>query len=394
MAIDPVALTARLVEARSYSGEEDAAADVIEAALRDSGLEPRRVERNVWAARGSGERGLLFNSHLDTVPAGPGWTRDPWRAEVVDGKLYGLGSNDAKSCVAAMLAAFVAAPDPGARGRLVFCASAEEEGPGPGAAPGAGCRGLEITLPHLGKLAGAVIGEPTNLAICAGQRGRTVLRLVCEGKSGHASRPHEGVNAIELAARALASLSPLLSDDALGADGLLGRATLCPTLIEGGTKSNVIPARCAITIDCRTTPGFDNATAARRLAEVASVLAPFDPTSRSARGRGSVESGGRDTGSNLEGQVRVEVLNARFQPVVTPRDSAIFRAARSALPGAEVRALGGVSDLFHVAQLGIPGVIVGPGQGAQSHQADEFVRADAVRAAAAAYQRIAEEFFR
>jgi acetylornithine deacetylase len=351
--LDAVDLTARLVAAKSYSGEEDAAALVIEDALRAAGFTPRRVERNVWAERGTGARALLLNSHIDTVPAGPGWTRDPFKPAVEGGKLYGLGANDAKSCVAAMLAAFVAAPDPGARGRIVFAATAEEEGPAPGGTPGQ-CRGLEVLLPHLGKLAAGVIGEPTGLAICRGQRGRMVLRLVAEGRSGHAARPQEGINAIDLAANDIRALRVLTTGLP---DPFLGVPTIVPTLIEGGTKSNVIPARCAVTLDVRTTPGFDNDKALKEI-------------------RGLVVS-------------KVEVVQGRFTPHMTPDEADIVRAARAALPAAEVRPFGGVSDLFHLGA--VPGVIVGPGQGAQSHQADEFVSVDAIREAARAYGRIIEE---
>ncbi len=364
--LDPVALTARLVERKSLSGEEDAAADVIAEALAAAGFTPRRVERNVIAERGRpGAPALLFNSHLDTVPAGPGWTRDPWSATIEDGKLYGLGANDAKSCVAAMLAAFVAAPDPAARGgRLVFAATAEEEGPAPGAAPGAS-RGLEVVLRHLGPLAGGVIGEPTGLAICPGQRGRMVLRLVAEGRAGHASRPHEGVNAIEIAAADVVRVKEFADSMAdRSRDALLGAATIQATLVEGGTKSNVIPARCAVTLDVRTTPRFDNGSAPR---EIQAIV-----------------------------RSRLEVVQGRFRPLVAPEGAAVLRAARKALPDAPIRAFGGVSDLFHLAGAPsgpAPGIILGPGQSAQSHQADEFVSVEAVRAAAAAYARIAAEFF-
>lgn len=360
---DPVLLTARLCAARSYSGEEDAAAAVVEEALRAAGIAPRRFERNVWAERGTGSRTLLFNSHLDTVPAGPGWTRDPWTPEEKDGRLYGLGANDAKSCVAAMLAAFLALPDPGDRGRIVFTATAEEEAPAKGAPPGSS-RGLEHLLPHLGAIHGAIVGEPTGGAICPGQRGRAVLRLVAEGRAGHASRPHEGVNAIEIAAADVLAVAGLAREIAeADRDALLGAPTIQATLVEGGTQSNVIPARAVLTLDVRTTPRFDNARA---------------PAEIQARCRS-----------------RVEVVQARFRPLVTGDDALVLRAARAALPEATVRAFGGVSDLYHCAYApsgAIPGLLFGPGESAQSHQADEFVRVDAVRRAAASYRRIAEAF--
>src|SRR5688572_14402844 len=163
---DPIDLLARLIEAKSYSGQEGPAADAVERFLRDAGCTPRRIGHNVIAEKGRGPRGLLFNSHLDTVPATERWTRDPWKAVVEGDRMYGLGSTDAKSCVAAMASAFVAAADPGDSGRLIFTATVEEESGG-GGKP----NGMETMLPMLGPLAGAIVGEPTKLNICNGQRG-------------------------------------------------------------------------------------------------------------------------------------------------------------------------------------------------------------------------------
>jgi acetylornithine deacetylase len=348
--LDAAALAAALVETPSLSGAEGAACEVVARAIAAAGLEPRRWENNVWCERGSGARALLFNSHLDTVPAGPGWTRDPHRAAIEGDRLYGLGSTDAKSCVAAMLAAFVAAPDPGPRGRLVFAATAEEETGGT-----SGGDGLERLLPSLGALAAGVIGEPTGLAICDSQRGLVRAVLRAEGRAGHASRPREGVNAIEIAAEDVLALRALAAEiDGTG-------ATIQATMIAGGTKANVIPARCETTLDVRTTPAFDNERAVDAIG--AAVKA------------------------------RLEVRSARFRPVALAPDAAIRRAARRALPEADVRPFGGVSDLFFLAKAGVPGVIVGPGDGAQSHQADEWVSVDAVRRGVDAYAAIVREFF-
>ncbi len=354
-AIDAIELLRDLVAAPSPSGEEGPACDVVERALRAAGFSPRRFENNVWCARGAGEAALLFASHLDTVTPAPGWTRDPFRPEIEGGRLYGLGATDAKSCVAAMLAAFAAAPDPGGRGRLVFAATAEEE---MHAARG---NGLERALAvEIGPVAAAVIGEPTALAICHAQRGLVRAALVAEGQAGHASRPWQGRNAIQIAARDIVALAALAAEVAeTCADPLLGPPTIVPTLIAGGTRPNVIPARCEVTLDIRTTPRLDNEEAVRRIA--AAVAS------------------------------RLEVRAARYRPIATPPDAPIVRAARRALPDAELRAFGGVSDLIYVHPA--PGVIVGPGDGRQSHQADEFVALDAVRAAAEAYARIAADWF-
>jgi acetylornithine deacetylase len=358
--VDPIPILAALVETPSLSGAEGAACAVVERAVDLAGCRARRFENNVWCEKGSGERGLLFNSHLDTVPAGPGWTRDPHRAEIAGDRLYGLGATDAKSCVAAMLAAFVEAEDPGPRGRLVFAATAEEETGGASSGDG-----LERLLPHLGPLAAGVVGEPTAFAICNGQRGLARVVLTAEGRAGHASRPWEGVNAIEIAAEDVLALRALAAEifDG-GADPATGRPTIQATLVQGGTKANVIPARCEVTLDVRTTAAFDNDRAIERI-------------------RAAVKS-------------RVDVRSSRFRPFATPPEAAIVRAARGVLPEAAVKPFGGVSDLFFLARAPggpLPGIILGPGDGAQSHQADEWVSVDAVRRAAGVYGAIARAFF-
>lgn len=363
-ALDPVDLLGRLVAARSLSGAEGPAADVLADALRRAGAAVRRVGDNVIAEKGRGPRALLLNSHLDTVPPSDRWTRDPFTPAIDGDRLYGLGATDAKSCLAAMAAAFVATPDPGARGRLVFTATTEEETGGMGHP-----NGMETTLPLLGPLAGAVVGEPTGLDICNVQRGMVRLVLHAAGRAGHASRPWEGTNAIERAAEDIAALRTLAAELA-GGDPTTppppGRVipTIQPTLMTAGTAKNVIPDAAEVVLDVRTTPDCDNAT----------LIARITAAVRS----------------------RVEVISQRFLPIATPPTAAVIRAARAALPQAAVRPAGGVSDLFFLATAPggpVPGCLVGPGDGRQSHQPDEFVSLTMVRRAAVAYAALAERFW-
>lgn len=358
--MDVVELLRRLVEAKSYSGEEELAANVLQQAMQSAGCNVERLGNNVVCTKGRGERGLLFNSHLDTVPASSAWTRDPWQAEVVGDRMYGLGTTDAKSCVAAMAAAFVAAADPDSRGRLVFAATVNEEGGDPTQPSG-----LEQVLPELGELAGGIVGEPTILRICNAQRGLVRLRLHLRGKAAHASRPWEGTNAIDLAADAVIALRQLAEDMAeVGIDTALGQPTLQVTMIAGGTASNVIPDRCTLTVDVRTTRLFDNDLVLDRI-------------------RSSVDA-------------EVDVQTRRYVPVVTEADERIVRTARQALPEAEMVPFGGASDLVFLAISGaipVPAILLGPGNGRQSHNADEFVDLSMVHKAVAAYGSIASGFW-
>jgi acetylornithine deacetylase len=357
--IDAIDLLSRLIEARSPSGAEGPAADVLEHSLRSAGYLPSRMGDNVVCIKGDGDYSLLLNSHLDTVPATKKWTRDPWKADVEDGLMYGLGSTDAKSCIAGMAAAFdrVELPE---NCRLVLTATTEEETGGKN-----GVNGIQVVLPELGRLHGGLVGEPTNMTICNGQRGLVRIFLYAEGKAGHASRPWEGVNAITRAAHDIVALEQLLEETMReGHDPLIGKTTVIPTLIEGGTARNVIPNACEICLDIRTTRVYDNERIIARVRELVSS--------------------------------RVEVRSKRFIPVAAADESAIVIAARGALPDAVVAAFGGVSDLFFLSKAAggpVPGILFGPGNGQQSHKADEFVSVERVEQGCEAYQRIIEQFF-
>ncbi len=336
-----------LVRIPSVSGEEVACRDLLLAWLRARGVPAEASGRNVLArlegGLGPGE-GLLLCSHTDVVPVGPGWTRDPWDGAFEDGRVFGRGANDAKASVAAMAFA-VAELDPARlAGRLVLALVCDEE---------TGGEGLEALAPSLPAFSAAVIGEPTGLDVCPGQRGLLRARLVARGRACHASRPWEGENAIEKAARDVVRLTEI---DLGEADPLLGPATLVSTVIHGGTRANVVPGECVVDLDGRTTPGCGND---EMLARIRSVAASD-----------------------------VEVKSRRFEPVRTRDDARILEVARGASPTGRVRGFGGVSDLYHVRH--VPGVVMGPGTSDQSHAPDESVAVEQVRLAARAYREIVE----
>ncbi|MFV1958446.1 MAG: M20 family metallopeptidase [Planctomycetota bacterium] len=347
-----VDLLRAIVRIPSVSGEEVACRDHLVAWLDARGVDVRAVGRNAVAViegpeAGDASRGLLLCSHIDVVPVGPGWTRAPWDGALEDGRVWGRGANDAKASVAAMAwtAAHVESASLGA-GRLVLALVCDEE---------TGGEGLEVLGEELGPFTASVVGEPTGLDVCRGQRGLLRTALVAEGKSAHASRPWEGENAIRKVARDLVALEGL---DLGAEDPLLGPTTLEPTVISGGTRPNVLPWRCTVEFDARTTPACDNARLLERLQAVV--------------------------------KARVVVRSNRFQPVVTPEDAAIVRVALAASPTGRIGALGGVSDLFHVRH--VPGVILGPGTSEASHAPDEWVAVSQVEAAVTTYARIVGDY--
>jgi len=344
---ESVRLLASLVRIPSVSGEEAAVRDAVLAWLAAHGVPAKAVGRNVLvtlegAAGADPSKGLLLCSHYDTVPVGPGWTRDPFDGAVEDGKVFGRGSNDAKASIAAMMCVLAGVDRRRLAGRLVAALVCDEE---------TGGEGLESLAPSLPALSAAVVGEPTGLDACPGQRGLLRAYVHETGRACHASRPWEGVNALEAAARDVLAIGRLSMPEE---HPLLGRATLVPTMIAGGTKPNVLPGAATITLDGRSTPAYDN----DRLVAMLEAA--------------------------CEG--RIEVKSKRFQPIATPEDAEVVRVAREASPSGRVRGFGGVSDLFHV--RGVPGVVMGPGTSAASHAPDEWVATAQVEAAVVAYGRI------
>jgi acetylornithine deacetylase len=338
----------RLVQAPSVSGAEEPAVAEWASFAESMGLRPVIRDRNVWVDwRQNDGPAILLNSHTDTVKAGPSWTRDPWDGALEDGQVHGLGANDAKGCVVAQLGALLLLRAAGFEGNVVVCASCQEE---------TGGEGMEVIARDiLPRYDAALIGEPNNFAVAAGQRGLVKGLLEIPGRRAHASRPWQGENAIHRAARVIQRIEA----PHLNVPGDLTRATAQVTLIEGGTQSNVLPDRCVLTVDCRTTPEFDNEAMIAHLSEAAA----------SEGGTFSVRS-------------------ARFRPVQTATDEPLVQAALAETGTGAPTVFPSVCDLFWVSH--VPALVMGPGRPERSHQADEFVRVDEVIEGAARYARLVQ----
>lgn len=329
-----IALLQRLVRTESISGNEHAAVAVWAEAAEQFGFTPHVSGRNVYLERRVDDGpALLLNSHLDTVRASDSWTRDPWDGAIEEGRLHGLGANDAKASVAAQLGAAVALTEAGVSCNLVVCASCDEE---------TGGEGMEVIAKELPPYDAAIIGEPNDFAIAAGQRGLVKGYLRIPGQRAHASRPWQGRNALHAAARVIGRVEA----PHLNVPEDLTKATAQVTMIEGGVQSNVIPDMCVMTVDCRTTPEFDNEAMVAHL-------------------RAAAESEGGT----------FDVYSNRFLPVHTPSDSDLVAAAMGVM-GTAPTVFPSVCDLFWVGH--VPSVVMGPGKPPRSHQADEFVLVDEV----------------
>jgi len=179
---DSLELLKQLITIQSFSKEEDKTADAIAHFLQERGVKTYRKLNNIWAYNkyfDATKPTLLLNSHHDTVKPNSGYTRDPYDAAVEDGKLFGLGSNDAGGCLVSLIATFLYYYEQeGLSYNICLATTAEEEI--------SGNNGLECVLPDLGDLEFAIVGEPTQMNLAIAERGLLVLDCISHGKTGQA----------------------------------------------------------------------------------------------------------------------------------------------------------------------------------------------------------------
>ena len=341
---EAVELLKQLIATPSRSRDEARTADLLHAFLAQRGAAPERLANNVWA-RAEGfdpaRPTLLLNSHHDTVRPAASYTRDPYAPTVEDGKLYGLGSNDAGASVVCLLETFLTFRTRPLPFNLVLGISAEEECMGE--------HGTRALLPALGPIDMALVGEPTRMQAAVGERGLVVLDCTARGRSGHAARG-EGVNALYIALDDIARLRTLRFERC---SELLGPVGIAVTQIEAGTQHNVIPDRCRFVVDVRTTDAYTNEETVELLRrELRSEAVP-----RSTR-------------------VRASALAAEHP---------LCRAARAA--GCTTFVSPTTSDM---ALMPFPSLKMGPGDSARSHTADEYVRLPELEAGITGYDTFIE----
>ena len=238
-----------LIATPSFSREEDKTADIIQQFFQNKNIPTERKGNNVWVKNAHFTEGVstvLLNSHHDTVKPVSGWTRNPFAPDIVDGKLYGLGSNDAGASLVSLIAAFCYFYDKKLPFNLVLLASAEEEI--------SGKNGVESVLPDLPIPSVGIVGEPTLMGMAVAEKGLMVVDGVARGKAGHAAR-NEGVNAIYIA---LDDIDKIRNYDFEKKSDLLGAVKMSVTQIQAGTQHNVVPDECRFMIDIRTNECYSN----------------------------------------------------------------------------------------------------------------------------------------
>ena len=365
-----VALLEHLVgfDTQNPPGQEAAAAAMLADMLRGFGMDaqarpvaPGRANAVAVLRNGPGPV-VAFNSHIDTVPVGDGWSGDPLRLAERGGRLHGRGACDAKGSIAAMVEAcrLLAAARADWSGTLVAAFVADEE------INSIGAKAVAAGFPAFDAV---IVGEPTDNEVLSAHRGcvRPLIRV--RGTTAHSSRPDLGVNAINGAARLLGAIEAHDRDLGLRSHPLVGRACVTATRIEGGFADNIVPDRCDLVLDRRLLPGEDPQAA---LAELRALL-----------------ERARDSHDVIADLVEVRVSAAGCEtpptaPVVRAALAAASRRGRSPVAGG----LTGGCDLVHFSAVGSPGIILGPGSLDIAHKPDEYVLTTALVEASLIYRDI------
>ncbi len=266
-----IELLKTLICTPSFSGEEDHTGDAIQAFLRDFGIQTERQYNNIYAFNkhfDSNKPTLLLNSHHDTVKPNSGYTKDPFHAHVEDGKLYGLGSNDAGGCLVSLLATFVHFYDQeGLSHNIIMAATGEEED--------AGEKSIRALLPILPTIDVAIVGEPTLMDLAIAEKGLVVFDAVVRGTPSHAAHPN-GNNAIYNSIEVLKWFENYTFDKV---SEVLGEVKMTVTQVNAGNQHNVVPATVDLVVDVRVNDCYSN----QEIADTLQKEAPCKMKPRSLR---------------------------------------------------------------------------------------------------------------
>ena len=346
-------LLRELIAIPSVSGQETELAVFVEQTVRRWGLNVVRnasavqVEVNGWDAGPT----IALVSHLDVVPPGAGWTRDPFTPAIEGTRLYGRGSGDAKASVAAMLYAAKDIVDSGGvdAGRMLVILGYGEETKN---------TTMGTAAEEAGEIDAALIGEPTGLDFAIAQRGLMMVDLLAQGDqrhAGYASNEDGFTNSVQVLARDLIKLDSLFGSRN---HPVLGRATATATMLEAGVSRNITPPVARAVLDVRSTPDWTH----EELAEELRTALTCD----------------------------VIVTSRRLVPCETPPGSRLLATASALRPNAKHFGSPTCSDWVFFRQW--DAIKCGPGTSRRSHTADEYVDIPVVTAARAFYGELVRAY--
>lgn len=325
---EAIALLKTLIRTQSFSSEEDRTALLITEWFTRYQIPFKRQGNNIWAFNKdfhSEKPLMLLNSHHDTVKPNSAYTKDPFDAHIEDGKLFGLGSNDAGGCLVSLIAAFTYFyHHTNLNYNLVIVASAEEESSGP--------NGLKSILKELPNIDVAIVGEPTLMNLAIAEKGLVVFDAIVKGTPSHAAHPNED-NAIYKTINVLQWFKDYKFEKV---SEVLGPVKLTVTQIEAGNQHNVVPADVRMVIDVRVNDKYSN----QEIYDTLKSEAPCELVPRSLR------------------------LNSSAIPADHPLVKAGLELGRTTY---------GSPTLSDQANLYCPSLKLGPGDSTRSHSANEFI---------------------
>ena len=330
----------KLIETPSLSREEAGTLGLFKAFFAERKIEFQTVKNNIWVKNlhfDDKKPSILLNSHHDTVKPNVSYSRDPFKAEIMDGKLFGLGSNDAGGPLVSLLASFFYYYEKeNLNFNLVFAASAEEEI--------SGKDGIELLIPQLPKIDLAIVGEPTLMDMAVAEKGLMVLDCTAKGIAGHAARD-EGKNAIY---EALGDINWFQNFEFPKVSAALGPVKMSVTVINAGTQHNVVPDECHFVVDVRATDAYT-------LVETLEIIK-----------------------QNVKCEVKPR--SVRLNPSGISEDHPIVKRGIS---------LGmkpyGSPTLSDQALMPFTSIKIGPGDSARSHTADEYIFIEEIEKGIAGY---------
>lgn len=331
LTLEAIDLLKNLISTPSFSGEEHHTALLIEAWFTHNNIPYKRENNNVWAYNkyfDESKPNLLLNSHQDTVFPNKEYTHNPFEALEKDGKIFGLGSNDAGGCLVSLLAVFTYFySHKELKYNLIMVASAEEEN--------SGAKGLNSVLKHLPTLACAIIGEPTLMQLAIAEKGLLVLDIIVKGTASHAAHNNPN-NSIY---NALPVIEWFKDYSFEKISEVLGPMKMTVSQIEAGKQHNLVPEQCRMVIDIRVNDCYTNE-------EIFSII-----------------------DKNLSSE----------KVLITPRSlkqksSSIPKTHPLVLAGIELgRETYGSPTLSDQVVLTCPSLKMGPGNSLRSHTADEYI---------------------
>lgn len=341
--LDAKNLLKSLIATPSFSKEEDKTAELIEQWFQKKEIPYTRENNNVWAVNkhyDPSKETLLLNSHHDTVKPNSAYTLDPFSPIEKDGKLYGLGSNDAGGCLVSLMAVFAEFYNtPNLAYNLLIAASAEEEISGKN-----GVASLRNTLP---KFHFAMVGEPTSLNVAIAEKGLIVIDAYAPGTASHSAHQNND-NAI---LNALTDIQTLSAHKFSKTSDTLGDVKVTVAQIQAGKQHNVVPDVCHFVIDVRVNEKYSNQE----------VLDELQSLCKS----------------------RLEARSLRLNASGIDREHPLLQAALQCNLDCF-----GSPTLSDQALLPVPSIKIGPGDTTRSHTADEFIYTDEIKQGIISYHNI------